>query len=292
MSEETICYFVAHLGDKGLSHSTIQSYMAAVRDLQIEYGFPSPLFAKMPRLERIIKGLRRIRGQQGKAPRQKRPITPAILRQMRAYWVGIGSDYKYTMLWATAVTCFFGFMRAGELVVPSAKDFDPKKHLTFDSVAADSRVEPTLIQISLRTSKTDPYGRGINVVVGRTGDDLCPVQAMFQYLRMRGDGEGALFKHEEGSPFTKPQFVMEVKKALESLGYCKAEYSGHSFRAGAATTAAALKIEDSIIKTLGRWESTAYLLYIRIPREQLVGVSRDLSQFGRSGELEGGCECN
>ena len=159
VSEETICYFVAHLGDKGLSHSTIQSYMAAVRDLQIDYGFPSPLFAKMPRLERIIKGLRRIRGQQGKAPRQKRPITPAILRQMRAYWVGIGSDYKYTMLWATEVTCFFGFMRAGELVVPNAKDFDPKKHLTFDSVAADSRVEPTLIQSSLRTSKTDPYGR-------------------------------------------------------------------------------------------------------------------------------------
>ncbi|XP_011404552.1 PREDICTED: uncharacterized protein LOC105313084 [Amphimedon queenslandica] len=258
--------------------------MAAVRHLQIEYGFPSPLFAKMPRLERIIKGLRRIRGQQGKAL-QKRIIVPAILRQMRAYWVGIGSDYKCTMLWATVVTCFFGFMLAGELVVSHAQDFEPKKHLTFDSVAADSWAEPTLIQVSLRTSKTDPYGRGINVVVGRTGDDLCPVQAMFNYLRMRGNGEGALFKHEDGSPFTKPQLVMEVRKALESSGYCKAEYSGNSFRAGAATTAAELKIEDSIIKTLGRWESTAYLLYIRIPREQLVEVSRDLAQLGKSGGL-------
>uniref|UniRef100_A0A1X7VGA9 Uncharacterized protein n=1 Tax=Amphimedon queenslandica TaxID=400682 RepID=A0A1X7VGA9_AMPQE len=119
----------------------------------------------MPRLKRIIKGQRRIRGQQGKVPRQKRPITPAILRQMRAYWVGIGSDYKCTMLWAIAVTCFFGFMRAEELVVSNAKNFDPKKHLTFDSVAADSRAEPTLIQVSLHTSKTDPYGRGMNVVV-------------------------------------------------------------------------------------------------------------------------------
>ena len=37
------------------------------------------------------------------------------------------------------------------------------------------------------------------------------------------------------------------------------KYSGHSFRIGAATTAAAKGIEDCIIKILGWWESLAYL---------------------------------
>jgi len=45
---------------------------------------------------------------------------------------------------------------------------------------------------------------------------------------------------------------------------------------GAETTAASREIEDSIIKTQGKWESPAYLQYVRIPREQLASYSRTL----------------
>ena len=36
---------------------------------------------------------------------------------------------------------------------------------------------------------------------------------------------------------------------------------------GAATMAASCRLQDSLIKTLGRWESAAYTMYIRMPRE-------------------------
>ena len=42
-------------------------------------------------------------------------------------------------------------------------------------------------------------------------------------------------------------------------------FAGHSFRAGAATTAAMVGINNAMIQTFGRWHSTAYLLYTRIP---------------------------
>ena len=65
--------------------------------------------------------------------------------------------------------------------------------------------------------------------------------------------------------------------ALKTIGLDPSKYAGHSFRAGAATTAAA-GLEDSTIKTHGRWESSAYQLYIRIPKHHLKTVSSSLSK--------------
>uniref|UniRef100_A0A1X7V401 Tyr recombinase domain-containing protein n=1 Tax=Amphimedon queenslandica TaxID=400682 RepID=A0A1X7V401_AMPQE len=136
-----------------------------------------------------------------------------------------------------------------------------------------------MVQITLKASKTDPYRRGVNIVLGSTGDELCPVLALTEYLEERGASRGPLLKHADGTPLTRSQFVTQVRMILFKLGYQDSQqYSGHSFRAGAAT-AAALKVEDSIIKTLGRWESSAYLLYVRIPREELKDITKTLSKF-------------
>ena len=64
-----------------------------------------------------------------------------------------------------------------------------------------------------------------------------------------------------------------VRGVLQEAGIECRKYSGYSFRIGAAMTAAARGIEDSVIKTLGRWKSLAYLEYVRIPRQQLANYS-------------------
>ena len=68
-----------------------------------------------------------------------------------------------------------------------------------------------------------------------------------------------------------------MREVLEVLGLHSTHYAGHSFRIGAVTTAAERGLEDSLIKALGRWESTAYLVYIRTPRERLAIISKLLS---------------
>ena len=72
-----------------------------------------------------------------------------------------------------------------------------------------------------------------------------------------------------------------VKKVREVLGLSGVEvdcYSGHRFRIGAATTAAMAGVEDSLIRTLGRWRNAAYLSYIRTPKETLASVSRLIAE--------------
>ena len=93
---------------------------------------------------------------------------------------------------------------------------------------------------------------------------------------VRGPGKGPLFLFRDGRFLTRQRFVEAVRQALHKAGMDQSEYSGHSFRIGAATAAAANGLEDSVIKTLGRWRSLAYLLYVQILRDQLANYSRVL----------------
>ena len=122
-------------------------------------------------------------------------------------------------------------------------------------------------------SENRPFGRGITLFLGRSQSDVCPVAALLNYLAIRPSAEGALFVHSNGAPLLKRQFVAGVRKALSLFGLDSSTYSGHSFRIGVATSAAAAGIPDHLIKTLGHWESSAYQLYIRTPCQSLTSVS-------------------
>ena len=75
---------------------------------------------------------------------------------------------------------------------------------------------------------------------------------------------------------------------MTKAGLQAKDYAGHSFRIGAATTAGARGVPDSTIKILGRWESSAYLLYIRTPRDHLASISAvspvNVNQYEKCGQ--------
>ena len=181
------------------------------------------------------------------------------------------------MLWAACCTCFFGFLRSGEVTVSSVSDYDPEAHLSEGDVALDRLSNQSVVRVHIKASKTDPFRKGVFLFLGTSGNDLCPVAAVSAYLAIRGRDPGPFYRFQSGAPLSRELLVKHVREALKAKGFDESKYAGHSFRIGAATTAAAVGLEDSLIKTLGRWESSAYLTYVRIPRERLAAVSRRLA---------------
>ena len=201
------------------------------------------------------------------------PITPEILRRIRRVWQQDETSYDKIMLWGAVCACFFGFLRSSEITVPTLAGYEAGTHLSMADVTVDVPALPQVIRLNIKASKTDPFRQGVSVYLGRTGNTLCPLVAMLSYLAARGTEPGPLFRLKDGRPLTKAAFVTRVRQALLQAGVDAKNYSGHSFRIGAATTAAAAGIEDSMIQTLGRWKSSAYLLYVRIPQDKLARLS-------------------
>ena len=169
----------------------------------------------------------------------------------------------------------FGFLRAGKFTVPADNAFDPEVHLSFNDIAVDNPTKPQVIRVTIKQSKTDPFRKDVNLYPGPTSSaDLCPVVSLLNYLVVRGTKPGILFLFKDGQLLTRQRLVQALREALQIAGIDQSKYCGHSFRIGSATTAAERGIEDSIIKTLGRWNSIAYLQYIKIPREQLASYSK------------------
>ena len=277
VTELTLCYYVSYLAEKGLAPQTGKAYLAAVRNAQISLGLPDPREqSSLPLLKRVQAGISRIRLLKGKcSSRIRLPITVHILGRIREALV-TSTDPNDVVVWAIACTAFFGFFRLGELLPETPTSCNMVTDLAWGDVAVDNHTNPRMVQLHLKCSKSDQFGQGADVVLGATGTDICPVSALCQYLKMRGSSQGPFFLDTGGKVITKSFFVHRIRDLLQTLGFPAHHYAGHSFRIGAATTAALVGMEDSMIQTLGRWHSAAFLRYIRTPKARLANASASL----------------
>ena len=174
-----------------VSASSLSVYLAAVHQIHLQQGFPPPTVGDMPRLQQVS---RRIKQAQARPPnptssqRSRLPITPTLLHTIWHSWSDAPLEKDKVMLWAAFTTCFFSFMRPGELCIrDTSKGFDETTDLTFEDVAMDKYQNLSLIRICLKTPKTDSfYKEGTDILLARTRDELCPVAAMLQWMVLRG----------------------------------------------------------------------------------------------------------
>jgi hypothetical protein len=169
------------------------------------------------------------------------------------------SSFNGLNIYAAFCIAFAGFFRAGELTWDQWNNVSPRTQISHGSVkfTADGAI------VHLPTSKTDQFGRGIDLTLSYSHDIACPVKALRHlFTRYPRPPSSPLFARAIG-PFNKQWFTKQISSSLFRAGVPNSSgYSGHSFRRGAANTVISAGLSLDEIKTLGRWKSDAVKLYL------------------------------
>ena len=269
-TQDTLILYATYLSQNN-SHKSINAHIAAIKFTAETQGY-DPDITPHNRLYRVICGIKRAQGSSFKKP-PRIPVTPQLLTQLgRNLWNSTIRLPDKLMLWTAMLTAFHGFLRVSEYTSSHVRKFDPLSTLCFEDVTIKS---PYSITIHIKASKTDPFRQGTSISLFRNFSHLCPVQALTTFVTSHPKRAGPLFTWHDGRYLTRSGLA-------SVLGKIKPQHltsmSSHSFRIGAATTAAAAGYPRWLIQALGRWSSNCYRDYIRIPQDTLQNVSLSLAQ--------------
>lgn len=243
--------------------------MAGIRLFHIENHFPDPT-AEAPLLHYLCNGIRR---STEVSTFKREPITIALLRSVKTELSRDSSLHPQDKLlyWAAFTLAFYGFLRASEYTSPTHHHYDHRRTL----LRKDITLTNTSMKVYIKASKTDQYRQTAVVLIGKTGTSTCPINAMRKFLQQSESHRHLpLFTFHNGKYLTRRDVSALTKSLLRLTGANPALYSSHSYRIGAATTAAAAGISEPLIQTLGRWQSTAYKTYIRSSPKTITNASK------------------
>ena len=179
--------------------------------------------------------------------------------------------------------CFSGFLHSGEILIPSDASYNPAAHLSYGDLRVDSTSSPSFIELHIKSSRTDVFRKGILIYFGITGMDLFPVAAILGCMVCHNKSPGPVLV------FSDRWDLAHLQSPGERTTQCPGPVSGGcqplfwpEFCTGVATSAAACGIPNSLINTLGRWESSVYMLCIQTPCSTLSAVSKTLAKAALS----------
>jgi integrase len=202
-----------------------------------------------PRLRMTMRGIKRTRGC---AQREAKPL---LREELLLVLDTMGDSLKDIRDRALLLVGFAAALRRSELVGLDLGDIE--------------HVRQGLV-LTLRRSKTDQDGRGrkIGIPFGRTR--WCPVSAFNTWLAASGITEGAIFRpmdrHGRVHDFrlSGEAVSLVVRQRIAAAGLGPAHYSGHSLRAGLATSAAQAAVATWRIRAqIGHASDAMLARYIR-----------------------------
>lgn len=252
---EHLSMFIAYMSLQGLSHKSARLYMSGIA-FQCKLKFKEDV-TKHYVLNKLLEGMRR----DSKKHLARLPITVDLLNSIiEKLPLVCTNEYESNLFSAAYSIAFFGFFRVGEITVSGQKWID--RVVGMHDIHLNMKEGHLIIRI--RYSKTDQMGNGFIIRLNKSSTRICPVINTARFLGVRPSIPGPFLCHLNGKPLTRYQFTAVLKKAIGFDNPLLGHYKAHSFRIGAATTAAKLGHSADKIKEAGRWKSDAYKSYVQL----------------------------
>lgn len=238
-------YLAAHAQE--LSVATLVRRVATLSKAHEARALPNPCRSEIVRA--TLQGIKRTRGT---AHQQAKPL---LRDDLMLVLDRLGGTVKEARDRALLLLGFAGGFRRSELVGLDAADIE--------------RVRQGLV-VTLAFSKTDQEGAGrkIGIPHGRTRH--CPVAALDAWLTLSGIEAGPIFRPVDRHGHVAPERLsgeavsLVIRERLAGAGMDSAGFSGHSLRAGFATSAAQAGVSTLKIRQQTGHASDAMLArYVR-----------------------------
>ena len=245
----TLALYLTDRAQSGRKVATLSLALSAIRAAHRDAGLADP--SAVPQVRTEWEGFRR---SHGTAQRRAAPLASEAIRAVVAS-IPSGT-LRSSRDRAMILLGFCGAFRRGELVALDLAD------LSFDPVRG--------VLVRVRRSKTDQTGAGVEVAIPFASHaEVCAVRSVRHWIETSRITEGPLFRSIDrhgnlGGRLDGRDVARLLKAAAARAGLDASLVSGHSLRAGLATTAALAGKPDRAIMAQGRWRSRTMLdRYVR-----------------------------
>lgn len=286
LHEELLCMqFVCELvQDRNIQPNTAANYLGHVQGFHAKRcGVKLCGGLKLSRLPAMLKGLRRLIPGNGRATR--RGIAPQTLK-LAMNLVLNPNDPLHANIRAALAVALQGLLRSAEY----SRDESKKQTLAKMMQKLPSRDDISVLDWTKLILMICPCknmnhlsGKTVPLVIGAGGDYVDAVAEVRNLLRIdRVHGSDAtplyhvpLFRDpSNGFPLSGDYLRSVIRELMSAVGEDPSEFGTHSLRIGGATALFAGGATPTVIRTMGRWSSDCYRLYVRACYEQSLEWTR------------------
>ena len=289
LDEDEILRFITYLAKvMKRTEGTIKQRIFAIKMGHLVAGHDDPTLHRS-RMWAALNGFKRWQPD----TKRKYPVLPSMLRWMKGHLANSESYTREnaTIIWAAIMVGFFFLLRASEFLVCSARSWSGKRVLKGVNVEGRKGNSPCPniseaeeVVIYLTGSKTDQFNQGAVRNQYRSGNELCVVEALAAYQRMRperfigAEEKEPLFRFSDGATIQRTDLQGLIQVAALADGQATQNYGSHSLRIGGATALYQCTNDLETVKRYGRWNSTAFHGYLWESHEKQRDLAKGMSQ--------------
>lgn len=264
------------IDDRSVAVSTARGYYGAANAWHLrQTGICFAAGMDTKRLTEMVKGLKKLLDD---PPEQlRRGISPETLR------VGMDQVFPPTSRYNVNVRAMLATMLQALLRGREAGCKGEFNALTDVARSDIATCTESRFVFFMRPAKNMKYRKGktVPIVVGAGGGFIDAVSEVRRMLEVdpTPEGRGAvtpMFRKDDGRAFTTDDIRDVVRQVAFAAGEDPLEFGAHSLRIGGATALFAAGADPIHIRTMGRWSSDCYRLYVRACFEQTMDWTRKL----------------